>query len=72
MTFIMPPRVTKEHAERMGYDAETNGANTANCHFSIFAAPELTRAWELGKKRGAAEKNQPKAPETQLADVDSA
>ncbi len=72
MTFIMPLRVRKEHAELMGYDAETNGADTANCHFSIFATSELTRAWELGKKRGAAAKRRTKAPETSLTDVDTA
>lgn len=53
MFFKMPPTVTKEYAERMGYDAEFNGANTTNCHFSLFGSPELTKAWELGKRRGA-------------------
>ncbi len=53
MLFKMPPPVTKDYAERMGYDAEFNGANTTNCHFSLFGKPELTKAWESGKRRGA-------------------
>ncbi len=53
MFFNMPPPVTEEYAERMGHDAGFNGANTTNCHFSIFATPQLMRAWERGKNRGA-------------------
>lgn len=26
-----------------------NGANTGNCHFSIFVLPENMKAWEQGK-----------------------
>lgn len=43
-------------AEAMGYDAGRNMPNMKNCHFSLFASPELTRAWERGKKRGDAER----------------
>jgi hypothetical protein len=53
MFFKIQPPVTKEHTERMGFDSEFNGANTTNCHFSLFGSPELTKAWELGNKRGA-------------------
>jgi hypothetical protein len=35
-----------------GYDAGKNGPNTTNCHFSIFSAPEKTKAWEQGKADG--------------------
>jgi hypothetical protein len=53
MFFKMPSKVTKEYAESMGFDAEFNTTNTTNCHFSLFATPELTKAWEAGKRRGA-------------------
>lgn len=33
-----------------GYDCEKNGANTTNCHFSIFSSKEKMEAWEEGKK----------------------
>lgn len=42
----------EEWAEAMGYDAGRNKPNETNCHFSIFATPYMTRAWERGKKRG--------------------
>jgi ribosome modulation factor len=45
----------EECAEKMGYDAGRNGPNTENCHFSLFATPALTAAWERGKKRAEAE-----------------
>jgi hypothetical protein len=51
MFIKMPTPVTEEYAERMGYDCGWNGADTTNCRFSIFATPELTAAWERGKKR---------------------
>lgn len=44
--------VTEEHAEAMGRDCSINGANDKNCHFSLFANPTLTRAWERGKSEG--------------------
>ena len=31
-----------------GYDAAVNGANTVNCHFSIFNSRENTKEWERG------------------------
>jgi ribosome modulation factor len=45
------PKKTIEQAEAAGYDCGKNGANTANCDFTLFATPELTAAWERGKKR---------------------
>ena len=45
-------------AERMGYDAGRNMPNTENCHFALFATTELCKAWERGKKRGDAEREQ--------------
>jgi len=47
-------KINEEHAERMGFDCGKNGPNQTNCHFSIFGSPELTRAWEKGKKRAQA------------------
>ena len=35
-----------------GKDCAINGANTTNCHFSIFSTPERTRQWEAGKEHG--------------------
>ena len=43
-----------------GYDCGSNGANTVNCHFSIFSLPEDTKEWERGKRDGEAAKPQPK------------
>ena len=46
----------EQRAERLGYDSAVNGANTVNCHFSLFNSPTMTAAWERGNKRGLAEK----------------
>lgn len=43
---------TEDEAFRAGYDCAVNGADTVNCHFRFFATPDLTRAWENGKRRG--------------------
>lgn len=40
-------------AYRRGYDAGMNGANTHNCHFSIFAKSENTKEWERGNNDGS-------------------
>ena len=45
-------RKTEAEAENAGYEAGRYGANTTNCHFSNFATPELTKAWERGNTRG--------------------
>jgi len=42
---------TISDAERAGYDCGKNGANTTNCHFRLFATPELTKSWERGKAK---------------------
>lgn len=47
---------TMEEAERAGYHAARDGANQINSHFTFFATPELTRAWDRGNARGKAEK----------------
>lgn len=57
MAFFIPgSAINEEYAERMGYDCEWNGADMTNCHFSLFAKPELTAAWERGKRRAEANK----------------
>ena len=44
------PKATIKMAYNAGYACGKNGANTTNCHFSLFATPEHTRAWEKGKR----------------------
>ncbi len=44
------PKVEKSVAYDMGLDCGLNGANTTNCHFSIFADKENTKEWERGKR----------------------
>ncbi len=41
---------TKEYAYEMGKDCVLHGANTTNCHFSLFASEELMKEWERGKR----------------------
>lgn len=35
-----------------GRDCALSGANENNCHFKHFSRPELTAAWEAGKRNG--------------------
>ena len=49
---LIPPKRSEEYAYKMGKDCAKNGANTTNCHFSIFSSKENTKAWEKGKKDG--------------------
>lgn len=49
-------RRTEAEAEIAGYAAGRHGANTVNCHFSNFATPDLTKAWERGNTRGLTDK----------------
>jgi hypothetical protein len=53
---FIPPK-TEQDAWLAGYDSEKNGVNIENCHFSFFSRPELTTAWEKGKKAGKWEKS---------------
>ena len=46
---LTPPKRSKEYAYKMGKDCAKNGANTTNCHFSIFSSKENAEAWERGK-----------------------
>lgn len=42
--------VTEAEAFEAGKDSVLNGANSENCHYSFFESPELSEAWECGKK----------------------
>jgi hypothetical protein len=46
-------------AYEAGKDCAVNGANTTNCHFTHFATPALTKAWEQGKANGESDRNSP-------------
>ena len=43
------------HARAMGADYAANGANMTNCHFSLFATPAHTKAWEQGRDAALAQ-----------------
>ncbi|HUS02948.1 MAG TPA: hypothetical protein VMY77_14520 [Chitinophagaceae bacterium] len=47
----------KSHEYKMGYDCGLHGANTTNCHFSLFATPARLKEWESGKAAGENKKN---------------
>ena len=49
---LIPPKRSKEYAYKMGLNFAKNGANTTNCHFSIFSSPENSEAWVKGAKDG--------------------
>lgn len=53
---FLPPHHSTEHAYKMGYDYEMNGANETNCHFSIFSSKENATAWEAGKREAVQDK----------------
>ena len=46
---LTPPKRSKDYAYKMGKDCAKNGANTTNCHFSIFSSKENAEEWERGK-----------------------
>ena len=49
---LIPPKRSKGYAFKMGVDCAMNGADTKNCHFSIFSSRTNARAWEDGKRHG--------------------
>lgn len=51
---LIPPKRSKDYAYKMGFDSSVNGANTTNCHFSIFSSDKNTRSWEAGVKDAVA------------------
>ena len=48
---------TKEQAYNGGYDCIKNGANTENCHYTLFATKELLKEWERGRDKALTEDN---------------
>lgn len=44
-------------AYRAGKDCGENGPNLKNCHYTHFATPEQTKAWERGKAQADAVKD---------------
>ena len=51
-----------DHALQIAYDrgyaCGLSGPNEDNCHFTLFATPDMTKAWEHGKRDGEAAKGQ--------------
>jgi len=39
-----------EHSFEMGRDYCVNGANSKNCHYSLFSTRECADAWEAGRR----------------------
>ncbi len=50
---LIPPRRSADYAYQMGWDCEINGADTENCHFSIFSSKENAAAWNAGRRAAA-------------------
>jgi hypothetical protein len=46
------PSASEDESYAAGKDCARRGATTGNCHFRFFGSPELTAAWERGKKDG--------------------
>ena len=44
-----PPIDRLQLAYEMGVDYVRNGADTKNCHFSLFATHGMTKEWERGR-----------------------
>ncbi len=43
-------QISEQDAYQQGRDCGISGPNETNCHFSLFASPRLTKAWERGKR----------------------
>lgn len=50
MKLVSIPKVGRKEAYEQGYDCGLNGADTTNCHFSIFSSKENSKAWVRGHK----------------------
>ncbi len=46
--------ITEQQAYEFGRSSVIDGPDETNCHFTVFATPQLTSAWE----KGAAEAKQ--------------
>ena len=47
---LIVPEKTLDDCYQAGRDYALNGANTDNCHFSLFSSPENTAEWERGRE----------------------
>ena len=55
-----PPYTTQEVFDwEAGHDSVTDGANTANCHFSHFRSERSMKVWEAGCAAALAGKVKP-------------
>ena len=52
--------MTTKEAEKLGYDAGLNGANTENSNYIIFCSHSTFVAWERGYKEGCEKKKKSK------------
>lgn len=53
---LIPSKISKEYAYKMGKNCAKNGANFENCHFSIFSSIENTDEWVRGNNEKSAKK----------------
>ena len=53
---LLKPAPSVDYAYVMGHHCGEHGPNEVNSHFSLFATPEHTKAWEEGKADAAAGK----------------
>jgi len=57
-------RMNQSHSDRlqlaydMGMDYARNGADTVNCHFSLFSTPLMTKQWEKGRDEEQAKRKE--------------
>ena len=58
-TRFMVPIVDEHTAYMRGFACGQEGPNEVNCHFSTFATPALTAAWERGKRAAEREQDGP-------------
>jgi hypothetical protein len=55
LTVLASMARTVDEARCLGFSCGLDGPNATNCHLSLFTTPELTKAWEEGKRKGEAE-----------------
>ena len=51
-----------QHAYDMGVDYARNGADTKNCHFTLFATPAMMKQWEKGRDDEQSKREVPNGP----------
>ena len=58
MSILDVPSIDVAEAYRRGWECGEHGPDMFNCHFSIFATKENTKAWERGKRDAETSPNQ--------------